>query len=157
MSLRKVSLAWTTTALVAATAKTIAEVPTPAGGDLEIVELIIGCDASTAGNLKVEMGTFTTTGTGTAVAAPLIYTSTDRGVASEVTAAKISDTVEPTGFTNVFASNTLWPVLLVPLPCYVPFQFPLDEGLDVPHSTNFAIRLTASIACNTAGWLAWKE
>jgi hypothetical protein len=157
VSLRKVVIPWNTTALAATVPKTIVELPSTAGGDLELVELVIGCDASTAGNLKVEFGTFTTTGTGTAVSSPLIYASTDRGVASSVTAAKISDTVEPSGFTTVFSGNTLWPILLVPLPCYVPLQFPLDEGLCIPHSTNFAIRLTASIGCNSAGWVAWKE
>jgi hypothetical protein len=156
---RKVVLTWDTTALVAATAKTVVELPSPSSTDLELTELVIGCDASAAGNLKIETGTFTTTGTGTSVAAStlMIYNSSDRVPNSLVTAAKISDTVEPTSFTTVFNTNAKWPILLVPLPMYFPFQLPLDEGLTIPHSTNFAIRLTASIACNTAGWLAWKE
>ena len=155
--MRKVYLTWDSTALVAATAKTIAEIPTPSTTDLELCELVIGCDASSAGNLKIELGTFTTTGTGTAVTAPPIYNSSDRTPASLITAAKISDTVEPSGFTTVISGNAKWPILLVPLPMVFPFQLPLGEGLTIPHSTNFAIRLTASIACNTAGWCAWKE
>jgi hypothetical protein len=159
MSLRKVLLTWDTTALVAATPKTVAEFPAPAGADLEMAELVVGCDASTAGSLKIEFGTFTTTGTGTAVAAAnlMIVSSTDRGVTSSVTAAKISDTVEPAGFTTVIGGNAKWPIVLVPLPCYFPLQLPLLEGFTVPHSTLMALRLTASIGCNTAGWVAWKE
>ncbi len=155
--MRKVFLTWDTTALTAATAKTIAEVPTPSTTDIELCELVIGCDASSAGSLKVEFGTFATTGTGTAVSAPGIYCSTDRTPASLVTAAKISDTVEPLTFTTVISGNAKWPILLIPLPAYFPFQTPLVEGLTVPNSTKFGIRLTASIGCNTAGWLAWKE
>ena len=155
--MRKVYLTWDTTALTAATAKTIAEIPTPSSTDIELCELVIGCDASSAGNLKVEFGTFTTTGTGTAVSAPGIYCSTDRTPASLITGAKISDTVEPTGFTTVISGNAKWPILLVPLPMYFPFQLPLGEGLTIPASTKFGIRLTASIGCNTAGWGAWKE
>ena len=83
--MRKVYLTWDTTALTAATAKTIAEIPTPTSTDIELCELVIGCDASSAGNLKIEFGTFTTTGTGTAVSAPGIYCSTDRTPASLVT------------------------------------------------------------------------
>jgi hypothetical protein len=154
---RKVFLPWDTTALVAATAKTIAEIPTPTSTDIELCELVIGCDASSAGNLKIELGTFTTTGTGTAVSAPGIYCSTDRTPASLITAAKISDTVEPSGFTTVISGNAKWPIVLVPLPSWFPFQTPLVEGLTIPNNTKFAIRLTASIACNTAGWVAWKE
>jgi hypothetical protein len=155
--MRKAYLTWDTTGLVAATAKTIAEIPTPSSTDIELCELVIGCDASSAGNLKIELGTFTTTGTGTAVSAPGLYQASDRAAASLITAAKISDTVEPSGFTTVISGNAKWPILLVPLPMYFPFQLPLGEGLTIPHSTNFAIRLTASIACNTAGWCAWKE
>lgn len=155
--MRKVTLPWDTTALVAATAKTIAEIPAPSTTDLELCELIIGCDASSAGNLKVELGTFTTTGTGTAVSAPGIFNASDRVPASFVTAAKISDSIEPTGFTGVISGAARWPGLLVPLPMYIVFQFPLGEGLTIPHSTNFAVRLTASIGCNTAGWASWKE
>src|SRR6266545_2612831 len=89
-------IAWDSTALVAATAKTIVELPTPVNTCMQIVELVIGCDASTAGNLKIETGTFTTTGTGTA-ATPQKYNG-NPNIDSDVTAAKVKDTVEPTGF-----------------------------------------------------------
>ncbi len=159
MSLHKFALPWATTALVAATPKTIVEISTSANDDIELAEIVAGFDASTAGNIRIELGTFTTTGTGTAVTVADIASiaSSDRAVTSSLTAAKISDTVEPTGFTTAIAGNALWPGILMPLPCYFPFQTPLYEGMTLPHSTLFAIRFTASINCNTMGWVGWKE
>ncbi len=159
MSLRKYFVSWDSTALTAATAKTIIELPTIANMDYEIVELVIGSDASTAGNLKIEFGKFTTTGTGTAVAQADVqqFSGGDPAIDSTATALKIKDTVEPTGFTNVAINNALYPSLLIPLPMYFPFQWPLNEGFVIPESTNFGIRLTSSITTNTAGWVAWKE
>lgn len=159
MALHKFALAWAATALVAGTPKTIVEAPVPSTADLELAEIVVGFDASTPGNARIELGTFTTTGTGTAIAQAniVIVASSDRSVLSQVTAAKVSDTVEPTGFTTNAGGNATWPGLLIPLPCYFPFQTPLYEGMTLPHSTNFAIRLTASIGCNTMGWVAWKE
>lgn len=159
MSLHKFALPWSTTPLGAGTPKTIVEVQTSATGDMEMAETFIGFDASSPGNVRIELGTFTTTGTGTAVTVAdlAIVTSSDRSVPSSITAAKIADTVEPTGFTTAIAGGALWPGILMPLPCYFPMQTPLYEGMDLPHSTNFAIRLTASINCNTMGWIAWKE
>jgi hypothetical protein len=159
VALHKFALSWATTALVAATPKTIAEVQVAATDDLELAEIVIGFDASTPGNVRIEMGSFTTTGTGTAVTVAdiPIVSSSDRSVLSSLTAAKVSDSVEPAGFTTSLGGNAVWPGVLIPLPCYFPFQTPLYEGMSLPHSTNFAIRLTASIACNTMGWVAWKE
>jgi hypothetical protein len=159
VSLHKFALAWATTALVAATPKTIIEVSVPAANDIELAEIIIGFDASSPGNVRIELGTYTTTGTGTAITVadiPMV-SSSDRAVTSCLTAAKVSDTVEPAGFTTAVGGNATWPGVLMPLPCYFPFQTPLYEGMTLPHSTLFAIRLTASIACNTMGWVAWKE
>ena len=87
---------------------------------------------SSAGNLKIELGTFATTGTGTAVSAPGIYCSTDRTPASLVTGAKISDTVEPTVFTTMISGNAKWPIVLLPLPSYFPWQIAARGGPDGP-------------------------
>lgn len=154
MAADKFYIAWNAVALSAGTAKTILELPTPANVQIELAELFLGFDASSAGSVKIEFGTFTTTGTGTAATPQLFSYGT---VTSGVTGAKVADTVEPTGFTQGTLGGTLYPGLLVPLPMYVPFQWPLDEGLEVPQSIKFGIRLTASIACNTMGWAAWKE
>lgn len=156
--MRKFYIAWNSVALSAATAKTILELPSPANIELELAELVIGLDVSTAGNLKIEMGTFTTTGTGTA-ATPQKYTSPGGPIDSAITSttAKVADTVEPTGFSQGALGGVLYPGLLIPTPLYHVFQWPLEEGFSIPESTNFGIRLTSSVAGNTMGWLAWKE
>jgi hypothetical protein len=148
-------ISWDSTALVAATAKTILEMPTPANTAFIIKELVIGIDVTTAGSLKVEMGTFTTTGTGTA-ATPQKWKG-DRTIDSAITAAKIKDTVEPTTFTPGTAGGLLYPGLLIPLPAVPFFQWPLDEEFEVTESLNFGIRLTSSQAGNTMGWIKWQE
>lgn len=150
----KYYIPWNAVALTAATAKTILELPTPSGVEVELCELMLGFDDTSAGNVKIEFGTFTTTGTGTA-ATPQKYTQTSK--TSGVTAAKVADTVEPTGFSQGTLGGTMYPGLLIPLPLYVPFQWPLAEGFTVPASINFGIRLTASVATNVMGWVAWKE
>jgi hypothetical protein len=152
--LAKYYIAWNSVALTAATAKTILELPTPSGAEIELCELMFGFDDTSAGNVKVEFGTFTTTGTGTA-ATPQKFTQTSQ--ASAVTAAKVNDTVEPTGFSQGTLGGAMYPGLLLPLPLILPFQWPLNEGLTIPVSINFGIRLTASVATNVMGWVAWKE
>ena len=150
-------IAWDTTALVTATPKTILELPTPANVSCWCKELVVGCDASTAGSLRIEFGTFVTTGTGTA-ATPQKYRG-DRSIDSAIASAKVKDTVEPTTFTQGTVGGALYPGLLVPLPMYFPWQWPLQQEFAVPESTNFAIRLTITLAAgaNTMGWLSWEE
>jgi hypothetical protein len=153
-AVHKYYVAWNAVALSAATAKTILELPTNSTTEIELCELYLGFDTTTAGNCKVEFGTFTTTGTGTA-ATPQKFTYQSQP--SGISAAKVADTVEPTGFSQGTLGGTMYPGMLIPLPLYLPFQWPLDEGLTVPISINFAIRLTASVATNVMGWVAWKE
>lgn len=141
-------------ALSSATAKTLFEIPTTSSTEIELCEVVLGFDDTASGSVKIEFGTFTTTGTGTA-ATPQKFLQTSQ--ASGITAAKVADTVEPTGFSQGTLGGTMSPGLLIPLPIYFPFQWPLYEGLTVPVSTNFAIRLTASVATNVMGWVAWKE
>lgn len=148
-------VAWNSVALSAATAKTIIELPSPANCSPQIEELVIGCDATSAGSLKIEWGTFTTTGTGTA-ATPQKWRG-DRTIDSAVSAAKVADTVEPTSFSQGTLGGALYPAVVIPLPMYFPFQWPLDQEFALPESTNFAIRLTSSVAANTMGWLRWRE
>jgi len=148
-------IAWNSVSLSAATAKTILELPSAANSSPQIEELVIGCDATAAGSLKIEWGTFTTTGTGTA-ATPQKWGG-DRNIDSAVSAAKVADTVEPTGFSQGTLGSTLYPAVVIPVPMYFPFQWPLDQEFSVPESTNFAIRLTSSGAANTMGWIRWRE
>lgn len=157
--MRKFYIAWNSVGLTAATAKTVLELPSPANIELELAEVFIGFDyaSSTVGNVVIEFGTFTTTGTGTA-ATPQKMTSPGGPIDSAVSAAKVADTVEPTGFSQGTLGGALYPAMDLPLPGG-PFQvqWPLEEGLCLPESTNFAIRLTSSVASNTRGWVAWKE
>jgi hypothetical protein len=155
---RKFHIPWTSVSLTAATAKTIIELPSPANIELELAELFVGFDyaSTTPGACVIEFGTFTTTGTGTA-ATPQKYTSPGGPIDSAVSAAKVADTVEPTSFTQGTLGGTCYPAITVPLPGYFQVQWPLEEGLCVPESANFAVRLTSTVACATRGWLAWKE
>lgn len=155
MSAVRYYIAWNAVALVAATAKTILELPTVANQGVQIEELVIGCDVSAAGSLKIEWGTFATTGTGTA-ATPQVWRG-DRGLSSSFSAAKVADTAEPATFTQGTLGGTMYPGVLIPLPMYFPFQWPLEQEFAVPESTNFGIRLTASAAGNTMGWIRWRE
>jgi hypothetical protein len=151
---RRYYAAWTSVALTAATAKTILELPTGSTLDLDIDEVFIGFDTTTAGNAVIEWGTFTTTGTGTALT-PQPYG--ENRVASLLSGAKIADTVEPTGFSQGTLGGTIRPSIFLPLPGYYAWQAALEQELYVPASTNYALRLTSSVTCNTRGWVAWKE
>lgn len=148
---------WAAIALVASTAKTILELPTAANRSIALKELAISLDVTTAtGILTIEMGTFTTTGTGTALTAQkwngnLALASTALGTA------KVADTVEPAGFSVGTLGGTMYPSLKIPLPAIPFFQFPLGDEFTVPASTNFGIRLTSTIAGNTSGWIRWDE
>lgn len=153
--MRKYYIAWNSIALSAGVAKTILELPTPANVEIEVCELYIGNDDTGAGNMIAEFGTFTTTGTGTA-ATPQKWLG-DRTVDSAVTAAKVADTVEPTGFSGGTLGGALYPNWSWPLPGVLPWQWPLQEGFTVTESVNFALRLNSSVAGNTRGYLAWKE
>src|ERR1700747_3268420 len=144
---------FSTIALVAATAKTILELPTAANRSIALKELIVSCDVtSTTAVLTIEYGTFTTTGTGTALT-PQKWNGNLALASSALGTAKIADTVEPTGFSNGTLGGTLYPSLKIPLPAIPFFQWPLSDEFTVPASTNFAIRLTCSVAGNTTGWL----
>lgn len=148
-------IGWNSVALTGSTAKTILELPSPANCSPQLEELVIGCDASTAGSLVIEWGTFTTTGTGTA-ATPQKWRG-DRSIDSAISAAKVADTVEPSAFTNGTLGGALYPSVVIPLPMWFAFQWPLDHEFAIPESTLFAIRLTASVSCNTRGYIRWRE
>jgi hypothetical protein len=150
-------LSWNSIALAAATAKTILELPTPANTSIELLELVIGCDVSSAGSLKIEMGTFTTSSTGGTAATPQKWQG-DRTIDSAIVAAEINTSAtEPTTFTPGTLGGLLYPGLLVPLPALPFFQWPLGREFSIAESLNFGIRLTSSVAGNTMGWLVWEE
>lgn len=148
-------ISWDSTALVAATAKTIIELPTPANTMIDLKELMLSFDATSAGSCNVEFGTFSSSGTGTA-ATPQKWAG-NPNVDSAISAAEIKSTVEPTGFSAGTAGALLYPGYFVPLPGMAFLQWPLAEEFQVVESINFEVRLTSTVACNVKGWIAWIE
>lgn len=156
--MRRYYVAWDAIALSAATAKTILELPSTSTQDISIDEVYIGFDyasSSTIGAVKIQWGTFATTGTGTA-ATPSPYG--ENRSASVLSAMKVADTVEPATFTQgSLGAATFRPSISVPLPGYYAWQAATEQELYVPVSTLYGLRLTSTVACNTSGWVAWKE
>lgn len=153
--MRRFAATWGGIALAAATAKTILELPTISNVSVRIDEIFIGCDATAAGSVKMEMGSFTTTGTGTALT-PLPWGSDQ--AASKLTTGKIADTVEPSGFTAGTLGTTLKPGIIWPLPGYFAWQAMTEKEyyvIDTP--INFGVRLTSVGATNSSGWISWIE
>jgi hypothetical protein len=152
---RRFAAIWNSVALTAAQAKTILELPTILNVPILIDEIFIGSSASAAGNMSIELGVFTTTGTGTALT-PQPWGS-DQG-ASKLTTGKIADSAEPTGFTQGTLGGTIRPAINIPLPGYFAYQaVPGKEYYVIDTPINFAVRLTSSITNTTFGWIAWTE
>jgi len=150
-------ISWTPIALVAATPKTILELPTPANTSLTIIEFFPGIDVTSAGSLKIEWGIYGTTSAGATAATPQKWLG-DRNIDSAVVSAKVNTSAtEPAGFSQGTLGAALYPGALLPLPCIPYFPWPLAQEFDVPESTNFGIRLTSSVAGNTMGWIKWTE
>ena|SRR6266487_6079412 len=152
---RAYSISTGNVALVAATAKTLIELPTSANSGLDVVGFDFTFDATTAGSVVVEWGTFTTTGTGTAFT-PTQYNAAalvgNGGVASLVTGAKINDSVEPSGF----AASGL-PSIVIPLPNLLPYLWPQGRELHQGPSVKRALRFTSTIGCNARINLIFEE
>lgn len=122
-------------ALVAATAKTVAEVATGAAVSARLVSADVTFDASTpTAGVKVELVRYTTTGTGTAYT-PLKYNGEAQNRAAVVTA-KINDTVEP-------GTPTVVATYYVPNTGGVLYQLPLGRELYLPPSSFLGVRVTA--------------
>jgi len=153
--MRRFAAIWNNISLTAATAKTILELPTITNVPILIDEIFIGSSASVAGNMTMELGVFTTTGTGTALT-PQPWSSDT--AASKLTTGKIADTVEPTGFTIGTLGGTIRPGINWPLPGYFAWQaMSGKEYYVVDTPINFGVRLTASVATVSYGWIAWQE
>lgn len=128
-------------ALVAATAKTVIELPSSASAGITIIGIEFSFSHTTASSCVAEWGTFATTGTGTTVT-PLKY-GTGQGVAANVGTVKIANTVEPA----TFLSATL-PSWIIPLPGMYSVLYPSGRELFQPASVNRCLRLTAVAAGN---------
>lgn len=125
--------------LVAATAKTVIEIPSSATAGFVVIAFEVTSAATAAGTLVVEWGTFTTTGTGTTFT-PLKY-GTDQGVVANLGTVKVANSVEPTGF----AAGSL-PNWVIPLPGMYSILYPAGRELFQPVSTNRCIRVNSSLA-----------
>jgi hypothetical protein len=136
------SVATGSIALVAATAKTVIEIPTGSTAPFQIIGLEISFSATAAGSCVAEWGTYATTGTGTTVT-PAKY-GMDQGPSAILGTVKIANTVEPTTFTR--GTNTS---ILIPLPGMYSILYPYGREPYRPLSTLSALRLTSTLACNT--------
>lgn len=136
------------TALVAATAKTVIELTAGANVSAEIISLDITFNGTTASAVPVlaEITTFATTGTGSA------FTPKRVGTAAGVSqiSAKINDTVEPASQTAVMA----W---FIPPTSGMSYQWPLGRTLTLPVSTLIGLRLTAPAVVNYVVNLTYEE
>lgn len=136
------------TALTAATAKTMIEVTSTANVPPEWIacEITFNGTSSTATPVTVDFCTYAATGTGTAYT-PKRFGSAAGTAASTV---KINDTVEPTTPTILFS----W---FVPPTSGITYQWPLGRELFQPTSTIQGIRLTAPAAVNAIVNLSLEE
>jgi hypothetical protein len=130
-----------TMALVAATAKTVIEIPTGATAPFQVIGLEFSFSATAAGSCVAEWGTYTTTGTGTTVTA--FKYGLDQGPAAILGTVKVIDTVEPTSFVR----GTL-PSWCIPLPGMYSILYPYGREFYRPLSVLSALRLTSTLACN---------
>jgi hypothetical protein len=126
--------------LVAATAKTLIELPTAATMPLVVYKMEITNNVTAAGNMTLQWCSWVTTGTGTTVT-PLKW-GVDQSVAMVSGTVKINDTVEP-GTVVVLTS------LLIPLPGMYSIIDPFGRETYQPISTSRCLRVTgpAGSAC----------
>ena len=136
------------TALTAATAKTMIELSTTANVPCEWIgaDITFNGVTATAVPVTVDFCTYAATGTGTA------YTPKRGGqaVGTAQTTAKINDTVEPTTPVVLFS----W---FIPPTSGVMYQWPLGRELFHNVSTLQGIRLTAPAAVNATVNLWFEE
>jgi hypothetical protein len=138
-------------ALVAATAKTVAEITTGSGVTNAWVSFDVTFDGATATNVpvKVELVSYTGASTGTAFT-PLKANGEAQNVAATSTA-KVNDTVEPT-------TPTVRRSWAIPPTSGVLFQFPLGrEVAYMPVSSIYGIRCTAPNGVNVYVQIDFEE
>jgi hypothetical protein len=125
--------------MVAATAKTILEIPSSASAGFLVVALEVMSAATAAGTLIIEWMTYSTTGTGTTFT-PLKY-GTDQGVVANLGTVKVAHSAEP----GTLVLGTL-PTWVIPLPGMYSILYPAGREFFQPISTNRCLRLTSSLA-----------
>lgn len=128
------------TALVAATAKTVVELGAAATGGLLLTQVGITFNGVTASAVPVtcDLTTFAATGTGTAYTPNKISHPAARAA---TTVAKVNDTVEP-------ATQTVFDSFFVPSTSGLVIPYPLGREKRVAESGFFGVRLTAPAVVN---------
>lgn len=136
------------TALVAATAKTVIEVATGTSMAPEWVSFDVSFNGTSATAVPVlcEIVSYTATGTGTTFTPKRVGAAT--GVA--ISTAKINDTVEPSTPTVLMA----W---FVPPTSGFSYQWPLGRELMEPVSSFYGLRLTAPAVVNYVANVVFEE
>lgn len=131
-----------TATMVAATAKTLIEIPSASTMPFVVYKMEVTCNATAAGSLILSWCTYTVTGTGTTYT-PLKW-GVDQSVAAVLGTVKINDTVEP-------SSVAVLTTLLIPLPGMYSIIDPFGRETYQPISTLRCLRATVtsgSVAIN---------
>jgi len=144
------------TALVAATAKTAFELTTPAGTGNQWYQLDLAFDgvSSTAIPVKVEIITYTTTGTGTAITFAAAHRATpacQAAATDPLTTAKVNLTVEGTRSITVVSGTYIHPQ------AGVTYQYPLGREFGQNKSLIYGLRLTAPAIVNYLANIYFEE
>lgn len=138
-------------ALTAGTALYMLGLITGAANPVDMIELAVGCDATSSGLLKVELVTATTDGTGTAYT-PKPYNGDGQLVAATSTA-KIDYTAAPSGTITVIRTWIL-PTPTGPLDVLLP----LGREYTVPVSSKLYVRFTSTtVSPNGYATLVFEE
>lgn len=138
-------------ALVAATAKSVLEIATPATMDLRIVEWWVDFDgvSASAVPVKVEVGRFSAAVTTATTITPSKFTNT--AAPASVSTTKHSTTAEGAG--------TATDVIIKRISPTSGFHYvaPLGRELYLPLSGFYRIRLTAAAIVNATVGVIWEE
>lgn len=137
-------------ALTAGTALYMLGLHTASTNPIDIIDITIGCDTTSAGSLKVEMVTWTGDGTGTAYT-PKAWNG-DAGLVTAATSAKTNYTVAPTTITVIRTWDFPTPT--------GPFELllPLGREYTVPVSAYWGLRFTSTtVSPNAFATVVFEE
>ena len=124
--------------LTAGTAKTVFALKTGSVNPVDIIDLLISCDATTTGLLKVELVTWASANDGTGSAYTPKPWNGDAALVACATTAKTNYSVEPT-------TPTVLRTFVTPLPVGPAWNLlPLGRELTIPVSTILGIRCTST-------------
>lgn len=137
-------------ALAAATAKTLIELTTGSTIDMVLIGFDVGFDgiSASAVPVKVELITYTTTGTGTTYTPNRVGQNQGR---ASITTAKNNMTVEGTGSITVIANWVISPTTSFS------YLYPLGREVALPPSKSIGLRVTAPAIVNATANAYFEE